>query len=98
MWQHGPGDGMRTIKPEKQRRPANSNGIKVDDGRIYVPLPLIHKHFAEAEFPVKTTANVVVNGQRVKLGQEVFLRRTLNRTRTKGLGNHWLSGLQQVKG
>lgn len=82
--------------PRVQRRTNNSNGIKVDDGRIYVPLPLIHQHFSEAVFPVKARANVVVNGKRMRDNAEVWLRRTLNRTRTKGLGNHWLSGLQTV--
>jgi hypothetical protein len=42
-------------------------GMKLADGRIYVPLPFIHKNFPnESEWPVQLPADIFVNEDCIK--------------------------------
>ena len=40
--------------------------MRLADGRIYVPLPFIHKNFADAVFPLQIMADVHVNAECIK--------------------------------
>lgn len=48
-----------------------STGIKLADGRIYVPLPFVHHNFEGREFPLFINADIYVNDQLIKAGFEV---------------------------
>lgn len=40
----------------------NEGGLRIYYGRIYAPLKLVQQHFANAQFPVNTKAEVSING------------------------------------
>lgn len=40
----------------------NEGGLRIYYGRIYAPLRLVQTHFANAQFPVQTKAEVSING------------------------------------
>ncbi len=45
--------------------------MKLADGRIYVPLPFVHKNFQDTTFPLKLGADIVVNGETISENYQV---------------------------
>ncbi len=38
-------------------------GQRLADGRIYVPIPFVQKHFSDSLFPLRLAADISVNGE-----------------------------------
>ena len=89
----------RQSQPRKSYEKAHNDGegMKLADGRIYVPLPFIHKHFPEeAVWPVAMHADVYMNNECIRECHPVKVARSQNKTRRHGLGNHWVTGHQKL--
>ncbi|MEW5316398.1 MAG: hypothetical protein WDW38_007774 [Sanguina aurantia] len=71
-------------------------GMRLADGRIYVPLPFISKNFEGEAFPVLLNATVLMDGAVLKQEYQVKIARSQNKTRRHGLGNHWVTGHQRL--
>ncbi|GAX78625.1 hypothetical protein CEUSTIGMA_g6064.t1 [Chlamydomonas eustigma] len=90
------GNSRRFYEPT-QKVQFEGEGMKLADGRIYVPLPFIHKNFPhESEWPVQLPADIFVNEDCIKEAYPVKIARSQNKTRRHGLGNHWVTGHQKL--